>query len=65
MSACAVFELSLCMWEAAVRFKCVPKVAISFRVDDLLLEAEDDCPTRLVTKLAAATVGLIAILKTS
>ncbi len=47
-SAWAVFELALCMWEAAVKFKCsYPEVVISFHVDDTPLESEDVCPDRL------------------
>ena len=51
-SAWAVFELSLCMWEGAVRFKSSHlEVAISFHVDDVPLDAEDECPVTLVKNL--------------
>ncbi len=44
-SAWAVFEFAVCMWEAADKFKCsYPEVSISFTVDDIPLEAEDDRP---------------------
>ncbi len=44
-SAWAVVELAR---EAAAEFKCsYPEVALSSRVDDVPLEAEDDCPARL------------------
>jgi hypothetical protein len=38
-------------------------VSISFHVDNISLEAEDDCPVRLVQKLAVATIGLVALLE--
>ncbi len=58
------FELSRCMWEGAVRFKSSHlEVAISFHVDDVPLDAEDECPVTLVKKLAQATEGFIGILE--
>ncbi len=60
----AVFWLALRVWEAAAKFRCCcPEVSVSFNVDDTPLEAEDDCPVRIVEKLAVAATGLVEILE--